>query len=316
MNQQDLTEQQRVVNIPRRAHGMCHNLALADGTRWEIAAGNNEAASIVSQLGDTMQLRMTEGALDPSLHGDQRRLLVQVAMPTCLADCYMPLTSKDDGVFVSILCPSAHCGGVQINLVKLSLIFVRKAQALGGFLIHGALAERNGAGVILAAPGGTGKTTASSRLPAPWRSLCDDTTLVALDKQGNYWAHPWPTWSSFDDEGAGGSWNVQNAVPLRGIFFLSRSIEDRVERVGSWQAVSRLSESVKQASMFTEQGLSKEEVRILRLEQFNNLCAFARVMPAHVLHISLTGAFWHEIEQALEKVRGDETINKKECNPA
>jgi hypothetical protein len=26
----------------------------------------------------------------------------------------------------------------------------------------------------------------------------------------------------------------------------------------------------------------------------------ARVVPAHVLHISLTGAFWQEIEKALQ----------------
>ena len=47
-------------------------------------------------------------------------------------------------------------------------------------------------------------------------------------------------------------------------------------------------------------GLCKEELRALHLERFNNLCALARVVPAHVLHISLTGAFWQEIEQALE----------------
>ena len=31
----------------------------------------------------------------------------------------------------------------------------------------------------------------------PWRSLCDDATLVVRDASGRYWAHPWPTWSRF-----------------------------------------------------------------------------------------------------------------------
>ena len=50
----------------------------------------------------------------------------------------------------------------------------RDAQTRGEVLLHGALAEKDGIGVILAAPGGTGKTTASDRLLAPWRSRCDE----------------------------------------------------------------------------------------------------------------------------------------------
>ena len=62
LNRQVLTERQRTLNH-LLAQGMRHNLVLADGSRWEIAAGDEEAASIVSQLGDAMQLTpMTTGA--------------------------------------------------------------------------------------------------------------------------------------------------------------------------------------------------------------------------------------------------------------
>jgi len=60
-------------------------------------------------------------------------------------------------------------------------------------------------------------------------------------------------------------------------------------------------ECVEQASMFMPIGLFTEELRALYLERFNNLCTLARVIPAHMLHITLTGAFWQEIEQALEE---------------
>jgi SynChlorMet cassette protein ScmC len=93
---------------------------------------------------------------------------------------------------------------------------------------------------------------------------------------------------------------VQSAVPVKGIFFLSHAFKDRVESVGSGHAVSMLVECVKQASMFMARGLSKGETSALHMEWFNNLCALARVVPAHILHISLTGAFWQEIEQMLE----------------
>jgi len=282
--------------------GMFYTLVLADGSFWEIAAGDEEAASIVSQLGCAMQLSMTPGAIAPSHHGDLCRLLVQVDVHASVDDCHVPLASKNDDVLVvsilKYLC--GHWGGSYVNLVRLSLVFARQAQARGGVLIHGALAERDGMGVILTAPGGTGKTTASNRLPAPWRSLCDDTTLVVRDAQGNYWAHPWPTWSRLLEEGPGVSaWNVQNAVPLKGIFFLSRAVEDRVERLGPGHAVNMLVECVRQASTSMTSGLGKEELRALHLEQFNNLCALARVIPVHVLHISLTGAFWQEMDKAL-----------------
>jgi len=297
LNRQILTKRQRTKNHIL-TQGVRHEFILADGCRWEIAAGDKQAVSIVSQLGCTMQLRMTTGAIEPSIHGNPCRLLVRVEAHTLAADWHVPLALENDGI-LCVLSSCAAGGGPYVNLVRLSLIFAREAQARGGVLIHGALAERDGIGVILAAPGGTGKTTASNRLPAPWRSLCDDTTLVVRDPQGNYWAHPWPTWSRFLDGGPGGTWDVQNAVPIKGIFFLVQAVEDRVECIGSGQAVSLLGESVEQVSAFMAPGLCKEELRALHLERFNNLCDLVRVVPMHLLYISLTGTFWQEIEQSL-----------------
>jgi len=287
------------MNHDRMTPGARYDLALADGNHWGIAAGNEEAVSIVSQLACIMQLRMSSGAIEPSNNSHLNRLLVRVDANTSGAHWYVPLTSENDGAVVCVLCPPDFWGGSYFNLLRLSLIFAHAAQARGGVLIHGALAERDGMGVILAAPGGTGKTTASNRLPIPWRSLCDDYTLVVPDPQRNYWAHPWPTWSRFLDGGPGGTWDVQHAVPLRGIFILSRALEDRVESVGPGQAVSLLVESAEQASAFMPSVLCKEELRALHLERFNNLCTLARVIPTHTLRISLTGTFWREIEQTL-----------------
>lgn len=283
-----------------------HTIALADGARWELVAGGEEAVSIVAQLGRAMQL---PAASEPAGHGPDGkpfRLVVRVDAHTSTADCYVPLASERGGVAECILSPCEHWGGPFFNLVRLSLVVARESQARGGVLIHGALAERDGMGVILAAPGGTGKTTASRRLPAPWRSLCDDTTLVVRDSCGGYWAHPWPTWSRFLNGGAGGTWDVQRAVPVRGLFVLSQAADDRAERVGPGQAVSLLMECAGQASMFMPLGLRKEEVRILHGERFENLAALARQVPVSVLHISLAGAFWCEMERMLVARQGEE----------
>ena len=292
-------------------HGSQRDLVLADGSRWVIAAGDEEAAFVVSQLTDAMQLRATSGksAVESPHHGIVRRLLVLVdakhdgaspatrcsAQPPAGDDpvvCVLRSFTRSNGQYVS--------DGLYVQLVELSQIIARDAQTRGGVLLHGALAEKDGIGVILAAPGGTGKTTASARLLAPWRSLCDDATLVVRDSRGDCWAHPWPTWSRFQRGEPGGTWDVQKAVPLRGIFFLSRAAEDRAEPVGPGHAVSLLVECAAQASQLMTQDLGEEETRALQLERFDSLCALAHAVPAHTLHISLTGAFWQEIEQALE----------------
>ncbi len=304
-NDHALTEPRQPVNTeqPQIAG---YDLILADGSHWSIAVGNQEAASIVAKLGSVMQLSRTSTGTDHSISDNHYRLSVEVATPLSIEDCFVPLVEKMKNCFVSVLCPCSHWGGHYINLVKLSLIFARKVQANGGFLIHGALAERDGSGVILAAPGGTGKTTASNRFPAPWHSLCDDTTLVVRDAFGHYRAHPWPTWSSFID-GPGGTWDVQHSVLLKGIFFLARSLEDRVEKIGSGHAVSMLMEAAKQASMSMEQGMPAEKIRALHLKRFDDICTLSGMIPSYILHISLTGTFWEEIERELDLGRYHET---------
>jgi SynChlorMet cassette protein ScmC len=300
-----------------------YDLKLADGSRWSISAGDAQAASIVSQLGEAMQLSLLEYP-PPPVSADSKtkkplpvqcsdeslrhRLLVLFdgEHPRTFLPRPYPLKSFEDQGLV--VCPLRHWDRETerfFHFVQLSLILVRQAQTRGGILLHGALADWNGLGVILAAPGGTGKTTASNRLPAPWSSLSDDLTLIVRDSQKNYWAHPWPTWSRFLWGGSGGDWNVQKAVPLREIFFLTQADEDQVAPLGSGQAVSLLLSSIQQASNLMVRGLSPEETRALHLEWFNNLCSLSLSVPPHLLHISLTGPFWQEIEGVLEKNRGE-----------
>ena len=182
------------------------------------------------------------------------------------------------------------------RLVKLSTALARAFVPHGGVLLHGALAERDGRGVLLAAPGGTGKTTASNRLASPWRSLSDDMG----DAHGQWWARPWPTWSRFLPGGPGGVWDVQYAVPLHAVFYLAQGVEEQVEPLGAGQATVRLVQSAEHAayySLIPESSI--EKIRALRQQSFDLLCALARAVPAFVLHLSLTGAFWVEIERAL-----------------
>jgi serine kinase of HPr protein (carbohydrate metabolism regulator) len=169
--------------------------------------------------------------------------------------------------------------------MRLSQFIALQGEHNGALLLHGAQAEKQGSGVILAGPGGVGKTTTSRRMRPPWRSLCDDTTLVVRDQGGSYWAHPWPTWSNFMFGGPGGTWDIQYAVPLLGIFLLTESVE--------------------QASRSIFRYLQKEEVRSLRMQRFDNICALAEAVSCYRLRLSLGGAFWQEMERALAGKWGD-----------
>jgi SynChlorMet cassette protein ScmC len=186
-----------------------------------------------------------------------------------------------------------------VQLMHLSMVICLDAQCRGGVLLHGALAGWNGNGVILAGPGGRGKTTASKRLPRHWQSFCDDTTLVVCDNKGAYWAHPWPTWSDFMFGGTGGTWDVQHAVPLKGIFFLDQAQREQIESLGAGHATCLLTESSEQASRIISHYMEKDELRKHRQMCFDNICALAQTIPSYVLHLGRDGAFWKEIERAL-----------------
>jgi len=271
-----------------------YDLCLADGSCWIIAAGDEAVVPVVDQFARAMSL---------SEHASPGRFL------WVFSDERSARTREGDQCH--ILEPAVG-GGVSFGqLLGLSYGLVCRVLATGGVLLHGALAEydpaatqkmesRQGVGVIMAASSGTGKTTASRRLRFPWTSLSDDLTLVVRGVDGNFWAHPWPTWSQFWDGGAGGVWNTPRAVPLSTIFIVARNEQDGVEEIGPGRSVSLLLEVARQAVHPKERRQKTDQFRTIRLMRFNNLCNMAKVVPVRILHFSAHGMFWVEMEKALQ----------------
>lgn len=266
-------------------------LVLADGSNWDIVAANDRAYDVVSALARVMQLQSLEKRAPKKSHYNNfRRLIVQVeGYRTDLAQhsTTVHLTFEDEDTIVCTLISKENNEMPALPLMHLSMVIYRHAQYRGGVLLHGALAGWDGNGVILAGPGGRGKTTASERLPPHWKSFCDDTTLVICDNKGVYWAHPWPTWSTFMFNGPGGTWNVQHAVPLKGIFFLEQAHEDEFEPLGIAQSVCLLNESAEQTQCLISSHSEKNELRGLRLLRFDNICALAKTVSLYVLRLML-----------------------------
>lgn len=265
----------------------CTGIRFANGQQWRLIPTDPLAEETVRDVAQVMQLSLATGGPD---------LYVATGWRT------PGRPQETTGPAICLLPPGNH-KEVRINRMSdLAKVIALRTLPAGGLLLHGALAEKDGRGVILAAPGGTGKTTASNRLPLPWRSLSDDATLVVPDGTGGYRAHPWPTWSRFRDNGPGGSWHVEESVPLAALFFLSRAEEDRAEPAGTGDVVAYITESVHQTTGIpTQHGRTPEEAARHCDAEIAAATRLARTVPAFRLEISLTGKFWEAIEDALSR---------------
>jgi SynChlorMet cassette protein ScmC len=260
-------------------------LGLADGQQWLIRPVDDAAAAIVAELGRVMRLGPGEAGRE-----------------LCVAVCGEPGRS-DREAGGAVVCRLAAPTGRETEVARMRRIasrVAREAMGRGGLLFHGALAEFRGSGFVMAGPADVGKSTASRRLPPPWRSLCDDMTLVVRDSGGRLWAHPWPTWSRLLCGGPGDSWNVERAVPLRAVFFLSRSTADRLEPVNATQAVALVMESAEEFMREVLFELSDADSARTRCgEALGAAKGLAAAVPAYSLRHSLDGRFWEEIERVL-----------------
>lgn len=176
----------------------------------------------------------------------------------------------------------------------------RRARERGGLPLHAALAERDAKGVLLAAPGGTGKSTACRRMPAPWIERADDETLVVRTRKGGYRAHPFPTWSDFLCGRVSPARKVERSVPVQAVFFLEQSEKDDAAPLGQAEAAVMLNGSAVEVCSKYWLGIEKEDEIAQRRAVFANACDFARRIPAYALRLSLHGRFWEEIEKALD----------------
>jgi len=186
-----------------------------------------------------------------------------------------------------------------LAMIRAAGVVARGCERNGGLLVHGALVEKNGTGVILAGPGGVGKSTAAGRLPAPWRALSDDMCLIVKGRDGGYWAHAWPTLSRLRLGDLQGAWDVSQAVPVALICMLSQYEKDQLEFLSHNQAVSELVDVSGQTLVYATGGMDDDVVREVNLARFHSAVEVAKVLPVYRLRISLNGRFWEELDELL-----------------
>ncbi len=264
-----------------------HKISFADGFSLQITAGDDKAIPVVELLARAMMLKTGEAEHTLQVFTGETEELFSLQGKKIICRILPPVNQDD----------------IAFKVVQVSLAVAHLLQKRGGILVHGGLAEYQGQGVILAAPSGTGKTTTSDRLPAPWRSLSDDLVLIARSADGNYYGHPWPTWSRFYFGGPGGSWKTEYSVPLQSLYFLYQSPEDGLEELNANQAAAMLIESVEQANMVFNNDMLPADIHENHLEQFGIVCEVTANLPAYRLLLSLTGNFWTLLEESLQQAK-------------
>jgi SynChlorMet cassette protein ScmC len=184
--------------------------------------------------------------------------------------------------------------------MRLSLYPIyERALNSGGLPFHAGVVERDGKGVLLAAPKNIGKSTCCRRIPRPWNALCDEETLIVQDAQRQYLAHPFPTWSDYLTRGSNRTWNVQRYIPLAAIFFLEQAEADKVIPLGQGEAAALMNQSAMQVCVRNWMNLDGEKMRAFRKKLFDNACELTWAIPIFKLRVSLTGRFWEEMEKVL-----------------
>lgn len=289
-------------------------LPLQNGETWALTAGTDAADRLVTRLQTVMALEGVEGnathrvdvdvlahpetAFADKPYAESEKVLF-ASLRVLRPPIYSIVTSKGGGRFSCLINSYDNEHQLLERLLALSLVPARGAETAGGLLLHGALAEREGSGVLLVGPPGKGKSTASKRLQPPWVSHSDDATLVVRDPDGRYWAHPWPTWSRLMFGRSGGRWQTARAVPLKAIFVLARGANHGCEPIGVSDLIGHLVGASLECTWLLSRNRDTKDVRPVRLQQFANACRLAHALPARYLHLSLESPFWTDMEAVL-----------------
>jgi SynChlorMet cassette protein ScmC len=290
-------------------------LQLADGQGWEFVASQG-AESWVERLASIMRLQPCPANGHPklvfmrkSLDRDWWRDPVARLTPTLdlpekgwTAHDLRSLQLWGHDEAPDVICEMGDDDDPELDIVRMWLalapVYNRTLES-GGLPLHAALVERKGTGLLLLAPGGTGKSTCYRRIPPPWKALCDDLTLMVKDGDTQYRIHPFPTWSNYLWKTSELTWDVQQHLPLSGLFFLEQGATDEAIPIGQGQASILITESAEQICQAAWRNLIPEEERRLKEQLFENACALARAMPTFRLRVSLEGRFWEEMERVL-----------------
>ena len=282
-----------------------YNLTFANGQAWDILS-SEETLPLLHKLASIMELKSCKPSGSPKIiFAKEDALKEELKTDWKMRDLgLVKLWSNNETL--DVICENkCEYDDPALDYIKIcqSLYPVyKRVQDEGGIPLHAALVEKDGNGVLLAAPGETGKSTCCRRISGGWKALSDDEALIVRDRHGRYFAYPFPTWSDYIERNSAKTWNVQQHVPLSAIFFLEQAPKDEVIPIGSGKAAILINQSATNVLQRGWRNLDRSEETAFRMKLFENSCALAKEIPSFILKVSMTGRFWDEMEKVLTHV--------------
>lgn len=304
-----MRKRRRLTNHISHRHVVRHPvLALEDGTRWcfhrtlynshlvdQLAkiAGLDDATRHIDGICDRIIIRSAGKPDSASIHPnasdwtasgmDLLRIRRNPEKPDIVLEILRELTREEEYlVMMSAFFP----------------VYMKSIQG-DGLPLHAGLVDFNGRGVVLAGTGNSGKSTCCRRLPPPWRALCDDETLVVKTPQGEYRAHPFPTWSEYLWQTSSKTWETRSSRPVDSIFFITRAETDRVQPMGRGETTALLTRSADEVMGRLNRDYPTVLKQELRKRLFDNAMKLARRIRGFCLHVSPDGKFWKKMEDVV-----------------
>jgi SynChlorMet cassette protein ScmC len=274
------------ITATENQNALAHELARVMKLKPATVSENASQLIFTRQNGVSSIMSTVNGKVELIYEDPRLRLRLWWLKDRQDAVCEIPAEITGDGVY---------------NAFRMVVQIIHHKNALlGGLTLHAALAGFKGRGVLLAARGGTGKSSCCRRLPDHWKAWCDDETLVARDSDLGYRAHPFPTWSHYLGSRGSMTWNTETAIPVCAVFFLEQAEGDGIKILTASEASMWLYHSiypVYHKKFGRQAGGGDKQAFNLRL--FDNACSMALSIPAYRLRISLNGPFWEAIEEIL-----------------
>lgn len=278
-----------------------YHLSLANGQEWYLQASPS-LESWLTRFADIMQLPSVNQNGSPTWNFVYQDECTEIFSPDTHISSHGRLISvhvKPDGTDLTTVIAPVFKENENEDIVRMMVATQSLYLATwpkGGIPVHAALIEKEGYGILIAAAGGTGKSTCARRIPPPWHSICDDSVLL-VPVGNQYHAHPLPTWSDFllrnwmDQR-----WDVNRSIPVSALWFLEQGEEDESYIIGKGEGATRFYQSAVQMSNPCMRRADNEEIfKDWHGSLFNRCCDAVSTFSCGALRATLDGKFWEYI---------------------
>lgn len=169
----------------------------------------------------------------------------------------------------------------------------------GGISLHAGMVGRNEMCVLVAAPGGVGKSTTCSRFPKSWVVHGDDEVIVIGNENGELIAYPFPTWSNFLIGKEPKRWHVTRGFAVKAIYFLYHSKINSVKQMSESKSAVLINQSARQIVRRGWELSGEEKKKALQKKVIDAAVRMAKSASCFELHLSQDEPFDDLIESSL-----------------